>query len=349
MPSVSVVIPFHNGSAWIERSLQSAIDQTHPAHEIIVVNDGSNVSESEKLEKLKEKYGFESYTQANSGQSAARNLGVSIANCDYICFLDQDDYFLPSHIEILLGAANLNDTKFGFSYGDLLRVTEEEEIISSTSLSSDHPLLNTHSMISQNMHILPSATLVKKSSFLAVGGFDESLRGYEDDDLFLRFHFSGYSICFTPKPVSAWTLNKNSTSFSESMSRSRYVYFKKLMNLAPSDYSIGESVFETALFPRFAYNFAGDVISSAIRGGRYFSDRVMRLNSFVQEVRQSKTLKRSTRLKYLVATWPLLNLSSRSLAMILRVVLKLAPLFRSLNLVFLNSFLERSSSLKKSV
>jgi hypothetical protein len=231
----------------------------------------------------------------------------------------------------------------------LLRVTEEEEIISSTSLSSDHPLLNTHSMISQNMHILPSATLIKKSSFLAVGGFDESLRGYEDDDLFLRFHFSGYSICFTPKPVSAWTLNKSSTSFSESMSRSRYIYFKKLMNLAPSDYSLGESVFETALFPRFAYNFAGDVISSAIRGGRNFSDRVMRLNAFVQEVRQSKALNKSARLKYLVATWPLLNLSSRSLAMIIRVVLKLAPLFKSLNLVLLNSFLERSSSLKKSV
>jgi glycosyltransferase involved in cell wall biosynthesis len=347
--SVAVVIPFHNGSAWIERALKSVIDQTHRPNELIVVDDGSRADESAKLELLKAKYSFKLFYQENSGQSAARNLGVSKAGSDYICFLDQDDYFLPNHIDVLLEASNLETEKFGFSYGDLLRVTESGDILSQSSLTRPHPLKDSQSMISQNMHILPSATLIKRSSFLEVGGFDESLQGYEDDNLFLRFHLAGFTIDFTPEPVSAWTVNRSSTSFSESMSKSRFLFFKKLMGLFRTDLVEGKSVFESALFPRFAYKFADDVIYSALNGGEHFKERVWRLKAFVEEVRNSKNMVPATRLSYLVATWPLVVLDPKPLRVLLSIALKIAPVLRVLKINLLDEFLSRHSPVKKSV
>jgi glycosyltransferase involved in cell wall biosynthesis len=348
-PSVAVVIPFHNGSAWIERAINSAANQTRPPKEVIVVDDGSIELESAKLVELKVKYSFEIFSQVNAGQSAARNLGVNRADSDFICFLDQDDYFLPNHIELLIDASNLEDEKFGFSYGDLLRVTESGETLSPSSLPSPHPLMDTQSMISQNMHILPSATLIKRSSFLEVGGFDESLQGYEDDDLFLRFHLAGLTMNFTPEPVSAWTINRSSTSFSESMSRSRFLYFKKLLGMFRTDQAVGETVFESALFPRFAYKFADDVIYSGLNDGEHFKERVGRLKSFVEEVRNSKKMKPATRRNYLVATWPLVSLGPKLLGVFLSIALKMAPVLSSLKIDLLDEFLARHSPLKKSV
>ena len=347
--SVAVVIPFHNGSSWVERAIKSAVNQTHSPNEVIVVDDGSRADESTKLSALKAKYSFEIFNQVNSGQSVARNFGVSKANSDYICFLDQDDYFLPNHIELLLNTADLDDEKFGFSYGDLLRVTESGELLSRSSLTSPHPLIDARSMISQNMHILPSATLVKRTSFLDVGGFDESLRGYEDDDLFLRFHLKGFSIYFIAEPVSAWTVNKSSTSFSESMSRSRFLYFKKLMDLFRSDVGEARTVFDSALFPRFAYKFADDVIYSVLNGGEAFMERAARLRFFVREVWNSKSMKPTTKALYLLATWPLVNLGKRTLLILLSIALKMAPLLKVLKVDLLDEFFARHSPLKKSV
>ncbi len=348
-PSVAVVIPFHNGSDWIERAIKSAVNQTRPPKEVIVVDDGSSDAESAKLAELKAKYTFENFSQVNAGQSAARNLGVSRANSDFICFLDQDDYFLPNHIELLMNASNLEDEKFGFSYGDLLRVTESGETLSHSSLPSPHPLMDTQSMISENMHILPSATLIKRTAFLHLGGFDESLRGYEDDDLFLRFYLAGFTVNFTPEPVSAWTINRASTSFSESMSRSRFLYFKKLLGMFRTDLAVGETVFESALFPRFAYKFADDVIYSALNDGEHFKERAGRLKSFVEEVRKSKNMKPTTRRNYLMATWPLVSLGPKLLGVFLSIALKMAPVLSSLKIDLLDEFLARHSPLKKSV
>jgi glycosyltransferase involved in cell wall biosynthesis len=344
-----VVIPFHNGSAWIERALKSTANQTRSPKEVIVIDDGSSESESAKLTEFKAKYKFEIFGQVNSGQSAARNLGVSRSNSDFICFLDQDDYFLPNHIELLIDASDLEDEKFGFSYGDLLRVSESGETLSPSSLPSPHPLMDTQSMISQNMHILPSATLIKRTAFLDLGGFDESLQGYEDDDLFLRFHLAGLTINFTPEPVSAWSINRSSTSFSESMSRSRFLYFKKLLGMFRTDLAAGNTVFESALFPRFAYKFADDVIYSALNGGEHFKERAGRLKSFVEEVRKSKNMKPATRRNYLVATWPLVSLGPQALRFFLSSVLKMAPVLSGLKINLLDEFLARHSPLKKSV
>lgn len=335
-PKVSVVIAFHNGSQWIERALQSIAGQTVTADEVLVVDDGSSSEESAFLTTLQDKYSFGIITQENGGQSSARNNGFSEAKNDFVCILDQDDYYLPRHIELLLEAADFNDPKFAFSYGDLWRVSESGLILaqSCVNLETNHPHLDIKSLVGTNMYILPSATLIKRDVFLTVGGFDLELRGYEDDDLFLRIFLAGYTNRFTPEAVTAWMVNTSSTSFSESMARSRFTYFKKLVGLFPDGSVVGTKVFGELLFKRFAQQFAYDVIFSVFRNGNNFTERVSRLAEYRKMVISSVEVPSLQKRKYLISTYPLVTFGPNVLRIVFTLLLRtgilsILPGFRS--------------------
>ena len=322
--SVSVVIAFYNGSRWIERALESLQNQTIPPNEVIVVNDGSSEDELGFLVGLQQRFNFQILNQENSGQSAARNLGVSKATSDYICLLDQDDYYLPKHNQILLETADFEDPKFGFSYGDLWRSNEAGQILSHSSINVKikHPHTSLNTLVGKNMFIVPSATLISRTAFLAVGGFDPELRGFEDDDLFLRFFLAGYSNRFTPEAVTVWTINTSSTSFTESMARSRFIYFKKLLKTFPEGSVVGTYVFGQLMYKRFAYQFAGDVIESAFKGGENYEERLSRLKEFRSIVRSSNEITARGKRKYLFITFPIVKFSMKILRLFLLVILR---------------------------
>ncbi len=322
--SVSVVIAFYNGSRWIERALESIQNQTIQPSEVIVVNDGSSEDESGFLVSLQQRFDFRILNQENSGQSSARNFGISEATSDYICFLDQDDYYLPKHNQILLENADFDDPKFGFSYGDLWRSSEAGQILSHSSVNvkMKHPHKDLRTLVGKNMYIVPSATLIDKKAFLAVGGFDPELRGYEDDDLFLRFFLAGYSNRFTPEAVTVWTINTSSTSFTESMARSRFIYFKKLLKTFPEGSVEGIHVFGTLMYKRFAYRFSGDVIEAAFSGGENYLERLSRLIEFRSLVKSSNEVSSYTKFRYLLVTLPLVKLSAKYLRFFALIALR---------------------------
>jgi glycosyltransferase involved in cell wall biosynthesis len=346
---VTVVIPFHNGSKWIERSLESALNQTVPADEIIVVDDGSEQTESDFLESLSGNFKFTVIRQDNSGQSVARNNGIAHASSPLICLLDQDDYFLPRHIEILLNNFDLGDPQFGFSYGDLWRSNESGEILSHTCVNRDiqHPLLDIKVMLRNNMNILPSATLINREAFLAVGGFDPELRGYEDDDLFLRFFLSGYRNRFTSEAVTVWTINKSSTSFSESMSRSRFIYFNKLLKAFPVGSLHGTKVFGDLLAPRFGFHLADDVIASAFRRDQYFANRLERLKFFRRLIKSSDEVTSGVRRKFLLTSTPLVLMNAVTLRVFLLLVLRAGMILGTFGIPLLSKFVRKYSSDKE--
>jgi hypothetical protein len=177
-------------------------------------------------------------------------------------------------------------------------------------------------MIKHHMFILPSATLIKREAFLAVGGFDPDLRGYEDDDLFIRMFVAGFTNRFTPEAVTVWTVNTTSTSFSESMNRSRFIYFKKLIESFPEGSIIGTNVFGDLMHPRFSLQFADGVIGSAFSDGEHFDERVQRLKFYREVVGKSGELSPGQKLKYRFLTWPLVIFPPRVLTLLLLLLLK---------------------------
>lgn len=88
MPKYSIIIPVYNVEKYIEKCIDSVMNQTFKDYEVIVVNDGTK---DKSIELIKDK-NLKIINQKNKGLSAARNTGVKHAKGDYIIFLDSDDY-----------------------------------------------------------------------------------------------------------------------------------------------------------------------------------------------------------------------------------------------------------------
>lgn len=97
-PLVSVIIPFFSGKDWLEEALKSVFNQSYKNLEVILVNDGS----VENIDTILERYSgkIKYFYQDNEGASSARNKGISLAEGDYIAFLDSDDMWDPEKTSI---------------------------------------------------------------------------------------------------------------------------------------------------------------------------------------------------------------------------------------------------------
>src|SRR5256714_4033410 len=112
--SVSVMIGVYNGPPYLPEAIESVLAQTHPASELIVVDDGSE----DESGAIAESYGppVRCIRQENGGMAAARNTAVREATGDYFAFLDADDRFRPDKLERQLAAFE-DDPKLDIVYG----------------------------------------------------------------------------------------------------------------------------------------------------------------------------------------------------------------------------------------
>ena len=94
----SIIIPLYNKGKGILRSINSIINQSYNDFELIIVNDGSTDDSVQNVKIINDKR-ISIYNQINSGPSAARNKGISLAKGDWILFLDADDELLPNALE----------------------------------------------------------------------------------------------------------------------------------------------------------------------------------------------------------------------------------------------------------
>ena len=98
-----------------------------------------------------------------------------------------------------------------------------------STLPTEHPKRNLFACLREDMYVLPSASLISRKAFDDVGGFDERLSGYEDDDLFLRLFRKGYANVFLTTPLSKWRIYFDSSSYSFRMRRSCSIFTRKLL------------------------------------------------------------------------------------------------------------------------
>jgi glycosyltransferase involved in cell wall biosynthesis len=95
-PQVSILIPCHNADRWIAQAIDSALNQTYPHKEVIVVDDGSTDRSLEVIQSFGNRIRWES--QPNQGGNVARNRLLALSTGDWLQYLDADDYLLPDKI-----------------------------------------------------------------------------------------------------------------------------------------------------------------------------------------------------------------------------------------------------------
>ncbi len=193
--SITAIIPTYDRRSLLPRALDSVLAQSVPPSEIIVVDDGSSDGTADFV---REQYpSVNLIEQENQGVSASRNRGIEAARGDWLAFLDSDDEWLPRKLELQLTALSRN-LDYRICYGEEIwmrkgnRVNPPRKYIK----SGGHIFKACLSVCL----IAPSATIIHREIFAAVGLFDITLPAAEDYDLWLRI-CARYPVLCLPDPL----------------------------------------------------------------------------------------------------------------------------------------------------
>jgi glycosyltransferase involved in cell wall biosynthesis len=195
---VSILIPAYNAERWLAFTMRSALAQTWPTKEIIVVDDGSRDG------TLAIARGFQSgcvkvVSQPNMGAAAARNRAMALAQGAYIQWLDADDLLAPDKIiqQIQL-AEQYRDpwVLFSSSWASFMYRPRAAQF-RPTPLWRDHPPLQwmTQKWL-HNAHMQTATWLVSRELSMAAGPWNTELLGDDDGEYFARVVLASRRVCF---------------------------------------------------------------------------------------------------------------------------------------------------------
>ncbi|WP_436516314.1 glycosyltransferase family 2 protein [Ekhidna sp. To15] len=176
---VSVIVPVYNGERFIEKCLESVLNQTYPASEIIVVNDGSTDSSFEIIESMPD---ITCINTENKGVAAARNTGIDHCKGDWISFIDQDDLWTANSMESKVTMTHQNPNTS-------LVIGKQKWFLD--GLNSIPSWVKQEQMETELDGYLLGCSLIKKNLFETYGQFDSSFRFCSDFDWFFRLKDDG--------------------------------------------------------------------------------------------------------------------------------------------------------------
>jgi len=226
-PKFSVIIAVYNGELTIARAIQSVLDQSYPAHEIIVVDDGSNDGTAEQVKSFA---GVVKYIhQQNSGVAAARNAGVEAASGDWLAFLDADDYYYPDRLKwqakLLQSHPGLDFMTGDFDYvqvdGSLIRRSMDstpaggcllEQAAGAESAIMSGQLLG--SFIEKHFGDTHTLAMPKKT-FQELGGYPVGIAVCEDVNLLIRLCARSDRVGVICRPMAAYVIHESSATRSD--------------------------------------------------------------------------------------------------------------------------------------
>ncbi len=214
---ISVIVPMYNAEPFIKSTIESILNQTLPAAEIIILNDGSTDNSLQIAEQLAQKNdNIKVFTQENAGPSITRNRAVNYANYDWICFVDADDLLHPQRLEIAYqhiencDAVAVNFTRFIKAPKEFPEIDKESYTISSRKRSNE--------IVLKKGFGLPRM-LIKKSAFLACNGLDEDLYHNEDHEFHFRMLMNGFN--FKKVNISLYYYRQHTSATRLTLSKSR--------------------------------------------------------------------------------------------------------------------------------
>jgi glycosyltransferase involved in cell wall biosynthesis len=184
MPFVSVIIPAYNYDEYIRQAVESVLAQSFADLEILVVDDGSIDNTRQVVEQIEDSRLRYLY-QDNQGLSSARNTGLRCTDSKYVAFLDADDLWLPSKLELQLGRIERSD-RIGLVYGGYHVIDEAGVQIGTRSPRIVDGDWLKHLVLGNFVAGSATTSMLRRECFERVGLFDESLRACEDWDMWLR-------------------------------------------------------------------------------------------------------------------------------------------------------------------
>lgn len=185
-PLVTIIIPCYNGERYVGEAIESALAQTYPHKEVIVIDDGSTDGSLEVIKSFGDRIRWES--GPNRGGSAARNRGLKLARGELIQFLDADDLLHPQKLERQVPLAVEHPASI--VYCDyVVQDMETGEVVEIPRRECDGLDAVAFAVKAERLSI--SAPLHWRRELEEVGGFDESLPCAQEYDLHIRLACHG--------------------------------------------------------------------------------------------------------------------------------------------------------------
>lgn len=222
----SVIIPVYNGAGTVARAIESVLSQTHQAHEIIVVDDGSTDRSGEVVAKFGTAVRY--LRTDNRGVSAARNAGAAIAGGNWLAFLDADDWYYPQRLEwharVIEYAPDLDFATGDFEYrdgqGQLIGRSMEKTSLGVELLGSaeDGIAFMSEPMFGDFIadHFGDTHTLsVPRKTFMRVGGYPTGFQVCEDVHFLIRLCAHSRRVGVVCRPMAVYCVHGQSATRSD--------------------------------------------------------------------------------------------------------------------------------------
>jgi len=263
---VSVIIPFYEHSDWLLEAINSAINQSHPTIEIIVINDCSEENIDELKEIFNESVIFKDLDK-NRGAAAARNLGLKLSTGDYIAFLDSDDLWEERKIEFQL--KYMLESRFVWSHHSYYIFYKNDISKKNTIDCSDYigDVIN-HTFVSfkvQTSTFMIKSSIIKANQFF----FPEDFRSGQDIEFFKDIA-SKYPLGFVSEARSYFRRSSGSTGFKPSTQlKYKSMVYEKFLNNGYPNLRISRSLLIVYAYIYFFYSIV-DSRSLIRKAGRFY-------------------------------------------------------------------------------
>lgn len=204
MSIVTVVVPAYNPNEYLIEAVQSAVDQSYPDMEVVVVDDGSTARGSDGHFRAAERLGARVLRTENRGVAAARNAGIAAGrgDGDYILPLDADDRLEPG--SVALAAAVLDeDSRVGVVAG-------AQRLIGARSGENPCAYNGIESMLKATT--IPNISMFRRRDWETVGGYPEQLKLGEDWAFWMRILKLGRDVTVLPEVLHEYRISAAQTT-----------------------------------------------------------------------------------------------------------------------------------------
>ena len=214
-PKISIVIPAYNAANYLAEAIDSALVQTYPNVEIIVVNDGSKDDGATRAVALSYGDKIRYFEKENGGSSSALNVGIANMTGEWFSWLSHDDLYVPEKLEKQVEYINAMDIAISdlqkhvfFSASEL--IDANGKIIRFCNREKAEKLREKTDAFPHNGYLIAEPTeylfhgcscLVHREAFNVVGAFDENLRLLNDVDMWYRLYAASYRVHYIPEPL----------------------------------------------------------------------------------------------------------------------------------------------------
>lgn len=210
MPKLTVLTCVYNCERFISKCIESVLDQNFRDFEFIIVDDGSTDGTSEIIDNYaKTDFRIKHIKKINSGLTKSLNLGIQLSITNYILRIDADDEMIQGRILNSYNAIVCNGADVVINQTNFI---DENSVLlgkSSAVKSIENCLLNGYSPFAH------SSVIIKKSSLINIGCYDEFFKKSQDYDLWLRMMFNGYKFHILNSHYTSVRIHEGSLTNSE--------------------------------------------------------------------------------------------------------------------------------------